>query len=448
MYNKRQNKGRHCEEARSADVAIRCRSPFFCHPEQSEESRRCCSTIQSLVSECGQVLPYTLILALILIMSWAMMVNIAKIIRDRTILQNKVDNAVLSIATLQARTLNFLGTTNNLTATILSTAGYPESLTYDVLISNVPSAIRGKVKDIFGVIPTLYVPSFSTDKVCGSLIPGPFCDYKCNGIRTEYGGVKNLRTVVNSIQKMQDAAVSAYLVNYAAILKEFSADNTKIVVVPSRFVKDIKSLNFGNINLKSVSPQSLLGIKKNSKGIKYFKTKNYCLNIVGVHAHFVKPEEYRKDKYSWYVQDENFYDKKLVALGIQNLDNDKNYPLFQRVFNIKMPQLVAVSSAGLYNTKGAMFPDTETDKTGVNFASVSSLYILGIQSQMLITLASELSGIPVIGWAAAALTAGLEVDMTATSAMNFYNAKKDKNTPIYTYKNAKLGGWDSHLIPL
>mgnify|MGYP006872980194 CR=1 FL=1 len=406
------------------------------------------STIQPLVRNRGQVLPYTLIMALILIMSWAMMVNIAKVIRDRMTLQNKVDNAVMSIATLQARTLNFLGTTNNLIATVLSTAGYPESLSYDILIKNVPSAIRGKVKDIFGVVPTLYVPSFSTDKVCGSLIPGPFCDYKCNGIRTEYKGVKNLRTVVNSIRKMQDAAVSAYLVNYAAILKEFSSDNTKIVVVPSRFAKNIKSFNFSNINTKSLSPTSLLGIKKNSKGIQYFKTVNYCLNVAGVHAHFVKPEQYRKDKYSWYVRDENFDDKKLVALGIQSLNNNKNYPLFQRIFNIKMPQLVAVSAAGLYNSKGAMFPDAETDKTGVNFTSISALYILGTQSQMLITLASELSGIPLIGWAAAAVVVGLEADMMATSGVNFYNAKKEKNTPIYTYKNAKLGGWDSHLVPL
>lgn len=434
MYRKRQQK----KEKVKTNRFGRFHTSIHPYVHTSHVSRAC----------RGQVLPYTLIMALILILSWAMMVNIAKIIRDRMILQNKIDNAVLSVATLQARTLNFLGMTNNLSATVLSTAGYPESLTYDTLIANVPSTIRKKVENIFGVIPTLYVPSFSTDKVCGSLIPGPFCDYKCNGIKTEYNGVRNLRAVVNSIRKTQDAAVSAYLVNYATILKEFSDDNTKIAVVPSRFVKDVKSLNFESFNLKSVSPSSLLGVKKNSKGIKYFKTKNYCLNVVGVHAHFVKPEEYRTDKYSWYIQDENFYDKKLVALGIKSLNEDKNYPLFQKIFNIKMPQLAAVSSAGVYNSKGAMFPDTEIDKTGVNFASVSSLIILGMQSQMLITLATELSDIPIIGWAAAAVIAGLEADMIATSGVNFYNSKKDKNTPIYMYKNSKTGGWDSHLVPL
>jgi hypothetical protein len=44
--------------------------------------------------------------------------------------------------------------------------------------------------------------------------------------------------------------------------------------------------------------------------------------------------------------------------------------------------------------------------------------------------------------------AGLEVDMMATAYINFDNVKKDKNTPIHMYKNSKLGGWDSHLVPI
>ena len=72
----------------------------------------------------GQVLPYMLVMSLILIFSWAMMVNIAKILRDKMILQNYVDNTVISVANLQARTLNLLGATNSLMATVLSTASY------------------------------------------------------------------------------------------------------------------------------------------------------------------------------------------------------------------------------------------------------------------------------------------------------------------------------------
>ena len=73
----------------------------------------------------GQVLPYFLIMSMILVISWAMLINIAKVIRDRMILQNNLDNAVISVANLQARTLNLLGVTNHLIATVLSTSAYP-----------------------------------------------------------------------------------------------------------------------------------------------------------------------------------------------------------------------------------------------------------------------------------------------------------------------------------
>ena len=46
----------------------------------------------------GQVLPYMLVMSIILILSWAMMLNIAKILRDKMILQYNVDNAEISIA--------------------------------------------------------------------------------------------------------------------------------------------------------------------------------------------------------------------------------------------------------------------------------------------------------------------------------------------------------------
>ena len=84
----------------------------------------------------------------------------------------------------------------------------------------------------------------------------------------------------------------------------------------------------------------------------------------------------------------------------------------------------------------------------MNFAAISTLVIIARQSQMLITLAQELAEIPIIGWAAAAVVVGLEADMIVTSGVNFYNSKKDKNTPIYKYTEAKLGGWDAHLVPL
>ena len=145
----------------------------------------------------GQVLPYMLVMSIILILSWAMMLNIAKVLRDKMILQNTVDNAAISIANLSARTLNLLGQTNYLMATVLSTAGYPESLTFDTLLNkHVPKWMRGPVEILLVYTPRLYVPSFSTDKICGSMVPGPLCDYKCHSINTQYKGVKYLRDIV------------------------------------------------------------------------------------------------------------------------------------------------------------------------------------------------------------------------------------------------------------
>lgn len=394
----------------------------------------------------GQVLPYMLVMSLILILSWAMMLNIAKILRDKMILQNNVDNAVISVANLQARTLNLLGTTNHLMATILSTAGYPDSLTFELLMNAVPDQLKDKVKKLFVYTPTLLVPSFSTDKICGSMIPGPFCDYRCNGINTKYSGVKQLRETINAIQKLQDLLLVNYMKDYGMLLEKFSTQDMQIVVAPSRYVKNVTDLNVGSFNLSNFKPQTLLGIKRNSKKINYYKTINYCFNIGATHVHFVKPEHYITDDYSWYIQDDNFYDKKLVAIGRKSID--KNYPLFKKVFDISMPQLLATSSAGLYNVKGSMFPEEESTHTGVNFASLSSLILLAKQSQMLLVLAKEISSIPVIGWVAAAVVASLEADMLVTSGNNFYQAQNDKQTPIYKYNEAELGGWDSHLVPM
>jgi len=169
----------------------------------------------------GQVLPYMLIMSIVLILSWAMMINIAKILRDKMILQNNVDNTAISIANLQARTLNLLGETNYLMATVLSTAGYPESLAFDSLMNGLPKEIRNKVKDYLVYTPTFYVPSFSTDKICGSMMLGPFCDYRCNGINTKYSGVKYLRETVKGIQTFQNLLVANYVKDYGLLLKEF-----------------------------------------------------------------------------------------------------------------------------------------------------------------------------------------------------------------------------------
>ena len=64
-------------------------------------------------------MPYMLVMMVVLIISWAMMLNIAKLLTDRMMLQNAADNAALSVAVYKARVLNTLGYFNYLMACTL-----------------------------------------------------------------------------------------------------------------------------------------------------------------------------------------------------------------------------------------------------------------------------------------------------------------------------------------
>src|SRR3989339_1406980 len=70
-------------------------------------------------SKNGQAMPYLLVSMVILIICWAMMVNTAKLLHDRMIIQNAADNAALSVAAYKARVLNELRYTNFLIGCLL-----------------------------------------------------------------------------------------------------------------------------------------------------------------------------------------------------------------------------------------------------------------------------------------------------------------------------------------
>jgi len=372
----------------------------------------------------GQVLPYFIVLTMILLISWAMMINIAKLVRDRMILQNSVDNTVLSVATLQARTLNVLGATNYLLATILSTASNPKVVMF---------------------------PSLSTDKIAGSMIPGMFSDYKCLG-KSNYSftsrtGVQNLRKTVNAIEQIQNSIIAKYFTQYFQILKDIPAKDCSVIVVPSRFVTDLKNFKMPSFSTSAV----LLGLKRNIKGITYYETKNYCMDLKSKHYHIVDSKQYAKDKYSWYVQTENFYDQKFIGYGIKlpSAKNNKGYPLFANLIGIKWPAVTAYAAAAVYNVDGAMFPDKESDKTGLdNVVAVGMLPIVAKQLKVFWDFTELVAKIPIAGIpAAAALVAGAAYYAYQTYN-KIYDGLTDETTPVRLYKKSYNGGWDSHLVPI
>ena len=369
----------------------------------------------------GQVLPYMLVMSLILILSWAMMVNIAKILRDKMILQNYVDNTVISIANLQARTLNILGVTNHLMATVLSTASYPAIAMF---------------------------PSFSTDKIAGAMIPGPFCDYYCPkagfAVNEKYSGVLKMKKVVNSIQQFQDLLLTNYMVQSSLLIEKIPSKDYKIFVIPSRYAKGANLLNFNIID-----PKVWLGIKRNTTGITYYKTANYCIDFKAKHYHIVLPKQYMRDDISWYVQDNDFYDKKLVGIGIKNPSKNDFYPLFKNVFNINMPTLYCLGSSGLYNSKGAMFPEKEDKSTGLSYI-VASLLSPMIANQLFVfyNIIEDVNAIPAIGQICSIIGIAYAAYYAEETTRKIVTEPLNKETPIYKYNEAELGGWDAHLVPL
>lgn len=372
----------------------------------------------------GQVIPYFIVLTMILLISWAMMINIAKLVRDRMILQNSVDNTVLSVATLQARTLNILGATNYLLATILSTASYPKVVMF---------------------------PSLSTDKIAGSMVPGIFCDYKCLG-KSNYSftsrtGVQNLRKAVHAVQTVQNMVIAEYYAKYLQILKEIPDKDCSVIVAPSRFVNDLKNFQIPNFS----NPAVLLGLKKNTKGITYYETKNYCLDLKSKHYHIVDSKQYAKDKYSWYVQDDNFYDQKFIAYGIKlpSTKSNKGYPLFANLIGIKWSFITAYAAAAVYNVEGYMFPAEEGVKTGLdNVVAVGMLPIVAKQLKVFWDFTELVAKIPIVGIPAATALIASGAYYAYQTYNNIYEGLTDETTPVRQYKKTYNGGWDAHLVPI
>ena len=118
----------------------------------------------------GQTLYYFMIFTLILVLSWAMMLNIAKIIRDRMNMQNAADNIALSIATHKARTMNLVAGLNYIMGITLA----------------------------LGTDPFIQMPSFNTDIIAAY----PAGDISRSWSR-EYSSVKRMKEIVEALKKLK-----------------------------------------------------------------------------------------------------------------------------------------------------------------------------------------------------------------------------------------------------
>jgi hypothetical protein len=273
----------------------------------------------------GQTLYYFLILTVILVISWAMMLNIACLIRDRISLQNEADYIALSLATYKARILNFLGGTNYLIGEILSLGMNPRI-----------TQLSSYSTDIIGGFPAIMTSSFEN----------PLSDLEHNtfGYKKD-DGIRKIKCIVDTIQKAQDLAIKSYYAYHYSVMACNISTDYNVLVVPSQ-------------------PEKNLGLKRNSKGINYYSTTNLaCVcQDASMHFHVLSRNKYSQSKYSWFVEWENFSEQKVKVVLRKKTNGRKS--LFSKFIGIHYPQIVVFSAASPYNVKGLMFPKVEDTFTG------------------------------------------------------------------------------------
>jgi len=374
---------------------------------------------------------------MIVVLSWAMMLNIAKLIRDRMVMQNEADNAVLNLATHKARTMNFVASMNYLIGTVLS----------------------------LGMEPNwVQIPYYSTEKV-GSYVYGDLG----NGFDQKKGdGAGMLKDIVNGLQKAQDVALyneeaynlfvwielaeKGYYMDPLGIPTDMEKylgikRNTKgitYIYTYSTTVKGIRIVynplpNFGQYEMDEMSGES------NSQG-DWGTVKKILspITTVGKLIGRGSTVEYKHDDYSWYVADKDNISNQKIRMTIIKLASDSDRPLFAKLLGISYPIMVANSAAAIYNTKGTMFPSKEGTNTGVTDAPLFYLNT-GAESAQVAMLTAKLINVFEKPGAIASLAIGGYV--TARTALNWARAYYDKDNPIDAYDAAKKGGWAAHLVP-
>jgi hypothetical protein len=355
----------------------------------------------------GQTLYYFLIFIVILVISWAMMLNIAQLIRNRMIMQNEADNLALSLAIYKARVLNFLGGTNYLMGTVLSLGMNPRV-----------TQLASYSTDIIGGLPA----TMSCE------VENPLSDFRHSTIANEQNdGVKIIKYLVDALQKMQDTVIKGYFLYHLG-------------AVTNSINKDYDVLLF------PLKPETNLGLKRNSKGIQYYSTDNNCIYIDYFrHFHFVTRSKYNKSRYSWFVEGDKFNEQKIKVVLRQKTKNKK--PLFAKLLEIQYPQIVVYSAAAPYNVYGSMFPKKEDTFTGATKMTASLVEVSSSLQLLLMEIAvANASSFPALAPLAALAEAAIAVNYLESKTASL-QLVSGKDNPIDAYLSAKNGGWAAHLVP-
>jgi hypothetical protein len=380
---------------------------------------------------------------MILVVSWAMMLNIAKLIRDRMIMQNTADNIALSAAMHKARVMNFVGALNYLIGSALALGTKPEFVQFPTYTTNAVAAI------------------IWSDNESGS------------GTRELEDGVANLKTFVDFLKSTQDAAMQSHLLYLKIFAAQYNIEsNYNLVILPLM-------LSFSAIIPASKDDAvKYFGLKRNSKGIKYLKTVNIDIDnfphtvanpfpiadiiryagerlggligdemtsILGIGGDMYNEKVYAADDHSWYVAGDNFSDQK-VAVILRKKDSSSSTPLFTKLLGIQYPQMFAYSAASIYNAKGTMFPTQESDLIGPFDTAELEAISLGSFVIQALLFEAQLIKDDKTPYKIMSILIGAYLAVRTAYTLAKINEGKEQS-PITRYSEAKKGGWGAHLAP-
>ncbi len=313
-------------------------------------------------------MPFFLAMIVTLIICWAMMLNIAKLVLDRMVLQNAADNAVMSVAVCKARLLNRLGQVNYLMACALygSENGFGNYCNLGFTLPLVIYGVCFQVVPFTPIAPADYELFEDTQQRVGCMgdviAKHPICPgnefYSFHSsdtcIKKFVKGVVHMGIIVQEALKLEFKIRANIIANSIATRQQINSQGE----------------NVGADYATVITPNSILleELQRNMNGVGYCKSNVLCVSSPwcpglpsGFHTHvfWTELEPPEKNEGSWLYADRECFDKnqKIILMAVKNGNSSSNrgFPLFARWLGIEWPTITTVASARVYNRNGPMF---------------------------------------------------------------------------------------------
>lgn len=313
------------------------------------------------------------IMLIILIVSWAMMVNFSKLLFERIIIQNAADNAALSGAVNQARTLNMINMYNRLIS-----SNFYDGVPYPLGLGLGGIHPARSVMGAGGGLGTTCVlvpiaPQYLMNDVTRI---ASLADIYMGIIYCGFGTLSGTRMIDDGVTIMRECA------NMLITIQEGIAKTGPLFsFIVSQKVARRQNIGFNGIEAGAdyivIPPKAMsLGLQRNREHITYFGAFHVYASNETANVHAVLPVEVGSDDKTWYLADDSvFYRKRITVTAFKDADSSslRGYPLLGKWLSIPRPSYAAIASAACYNRRGPGFPVDSGNGTSTDIRSVLNI---------------------------------------------------------------------------